>query len=118
MFRSYLKTAIKNVLRDKGYAAINVLGLAIGLAACFLIILYIQQENSYDRFHSQGDRIFRMTSEYSDENGYSDHRAATDMMLAPLLAANFPELQHVVRIQHGFLRMRHDDQVYTERNVH
>ncbi|MGM0532775.1 MAG: ABC transporter permease [Bacteroidota bacterium] len=60
MFRNYLKTSWRNLVRDKSYSAINIIGLAVGVAACLLITLYIIDELSYDRFHENSDRIYRI----------------------------------------------------------
>ncbi len=60
MFRNYLATALRHLLRYKGYSAINVLGLAVGLASCVLILLYVQDELSYDQYHENKDRIYRL----------------------------------------------------------
>lgn len=53
MFRNYFITALRNIIRQKGYSLINILGLATGLACTFLILLWVQDELSYDRFHEQ-----------------------------------------------------------------
>ena len=63
MLKNYLKIAFRNLLREKGYAAINVGSLAIGLACCVLISLYVRDELSYDRFHENADRIYRLVVE-------------------------------------------------------
>ncbi len=60
MFKSFIKVAIRNILRQKAYALINVLGLAIGIACSILITLFIVHERSYDRFHENADRIVRL----------------------------------------------------------
>ena len=60
MFQNYLTIAVRNLLRHKGYSAINVLGLSIGIACCILILLYVQDELSYDQFHEKHDRIYRL----------------------------------------------------------
>ncbi len=60
MFKSYLKVAFRNAWRHKGYSLINILGLSIGMTLCLLILLYVQNEMSYDAFHSKADRIYRI----------------------------------------------------------
>ena len=62
MLRNYLKVAIRNLVRHKGYATINLLGLAIGIACFILISLYVNDEWSYDKHHNNADRIVRVTS--------------------------------------------------------
>ena len=60
MLKSCLKLAFRNMKRHKGYSAINILGLAVGFACTFMIIIFVQHELSYDKFHSKSDRIFRL----------------------------------------------------------
>ena len=61
MISNYLKVALRNLLKHKAYTFINVVGLAIGLACCVLILLYVKDEVSYDRYHTKADRIYRVT---------------------------------------------------------
>ena len=65
MFKNYLKTALRNLGRNKLYSSINIFGLMIGLAACLLIGVYINHELSYDKFNANASRIVRATMEYS-----------------------------------------------------
>ena len=60
MLSNYIKIAIRNLRRQMGYSAINVSGLAIGMACCLLIILYIQDELGYDQYHEHADRMYRV----------------------------------------------------------
>ncbi|GAI23705.1 unnamed protein product, partial [marine sediment metagenome] len=60
MFKNYFKIALRHLKKNKLYAAVNILGLAIGLASCFLIGIYIADELSYDTFHQKGERIARV----------------------------------------------------------
>ncbi|MDX1672745.1 MAG: hypothetical protein R3211_10420, partial [Balneolaceae bacterium] len=69
MLGNFFKTAYRNLSRKKGYSLINLLGLALGLASCLLILLYVQHELSYDRFHPNADRIYRVGYEVSLGSG-------------------------------------------------
>ncbi len=60
MFKNSLKISFRHLKRQKGFTVINLGGLAVGLAACLLIGLYIQEELNYDRFHTKSDRIYRL----------------------------------------------------------
>jgi putative ABC transport system permease protein len=60
MLQHYLKIATRNLLKQKLYTTINILGLAIGLASCVLIILFVMEHLSFDKFHQQADRIYRV----------------------------------------------------------
>ena len=66
MFKNYLTVAICNLMRYKVYSFINIIGLAIGMACCALILLYVQHELSYDTMHSNGDRIYRVLREQGE----------------------------------------------------
>ena len=69
MLKNYLKTALRNLVRNKSFTIINTLGLAIGIACCILIILFVRDEISYDKFHEKHDRIFRVVEKRSNPDG-------------------------------------------------
>ncbi len=62
MLRNYIKIALRNMNRHKGYSFINIFGLAIGMACCILILMYVTDELSYDKFHEKSDRIYRINA--------------------------------------------------------
>ena len=98
MLQNYLTTALRNLLRHKGYSAINVLGLAIGIACCILIMLYVQDELSYDRYHEKRDRIYRL-AESATVAGRPIEAAITPAPWAPVLAEEYPEIERITRIK-------------------
>src|SRR5688572_27520400 len=65
MFRNYLKVAFRNIRRNKLFSGINILGLAVGMACSIFILLWVQHERSYDKFHKNGANIYRLTVEVS-----------------------------------------------------
>ena len=97
MLRNYLKIAWRNLTRNKTNTFINVVGLAMGLAACLLLLTYLQNELSYDAFHAKADRIARVTMEYTAE-GQVGHVAETGTKVAPELARNFSEIEAAARL--------------------
>ncbi|GEP97802.1 ABC transporter permease [Chitinophaga cymbidii] len=97
MLTNYLKTAFRNLARHRFYAAINILGLAFGLAACWLIVLYAADELSFDRYHRHADRIYRVV-QHARWNNNDLHEAPTSAPFAPAMKAEFPEIQEAVRI--------------------
>jgi len=101
MLKSYLKVVTRNLTRYKGYALINIAGLAVGLACCFLILLYVRWELSYDRFYDGAEQIYRVTSRFGDEGSARDG-ANTSYPTAPNLKAEFPEVMEAVRIRRAF----------------
>jgi putative ABC transport system permease protein len=72
MFKSHLKIALRNIIRHKGYSFINIAGLAVGMVCCILILLWVQEQLSYDRFHENTDNLYRVaiTNEARDWHGY------------------------------------------------
>lgn len=98
MIRNYIKTAFRNLLKNKGFTAINVLGLALGLATCLLIVFYVFDELNYDKFNLKADRIYRINNEIKfggNESASADVPAPT----AAALKADFPEIEQVVRFR-------------------
>ncbi len=95
MIKNYITIALRNLLRHKSYSFVNIAGLTIGLTACFLILLYVQDELSYDRFHTNADRIVRVVYEAAATKSGA---AVTSALLAPALEQEFPEIETSVRI--------------------
>lgn len=97
MFKNYIKTAFRNLLKNKGFTAINVLGLALGLATCLLIVFYVVDELSYDRYNVKADRIYRLNTDIKF-GGNSNSYAVSTPPLAAALKNNFPEVEKTVRL--------------------
>ena len=99
MFRNYVRIAVRSLNRHRLYSLINILGLAIGLAAFFLIGLFVRHEQSFDRFHEQADRIFRVVQE-QPENMYlgTNHFAVTPRPLLEALVDEVPGVEASVQI--------------------
>ena len=98
MLKNYLTIAIRNLLRHKLYSLINIFGLALGLACCILVILFIQREYSFDQYHENGDRIYRVWRKITDKNGIINHNDSVSGALGPALAKEFPEIETTVRM--------------------
>ena len=110
MFKHYLIIAVRNLTRYKSYAMNNILGLTIGFACAISILLYVQNELSYDRYHENADRIYRIV-EGSD--------VKTQPLLGPALMEEFPEVERFLRIQGtaGIWLMAYEDKVFYETDV-
>ena len=93
MIRSYLKIAWRNLINNKVYSAINVLGLAIGITTCSLIAMYMMSEMSYDRHYAAADRIYRIAYEVQGEKW-----VAASAPVAGALKKDFPEVEQVTRL--------------------
>ena len=94
MFKNYFKIARRNLMRNKSYAAINIIGLAVGIAVCMVIFIIIQFQTSFDNFHTKKDRIYRVLTEYHHE-GSADVSYGKDLPFPiPLgLKTAFPQLE-------------------------
>jgi putative ABC transport system permease protein len=114
MFKNFFKTALRNLMRNKFYSAINIVGLAIGITACILIMLYVQSELSYDKFHDKADRIYRVNlfAVLSDDD---INQPVTNPPLARAMQSEIPEVEEAVRLT-GFQQpvIRHNDDVFNE----
>ena len=97
MFSSYLKIAFRNLKRQKAYTFINIVGLAIGIAGCLLICLYVINEIQFERCHENGDRIYRVAGELNMHRQV-ERVAALLPPLAPQLVSDFPEIENGVRL--------------------
>ncbi|MFH1942965.1 MAG: ABC transporter permease [bacterium] len=97
MFKNYLKTALRNLKRNVVYSFINVVGLAIGMACCIVIMLFVMDELSWDRFHKNADRIFRITAT-TDVQGREVSYATTNPELSTYIVEEIPEVANAVRI--------------------
>lgn len=97
MLKNYFKITLRNFNRQKTYSLLNVSGLSIGITCAILIFLYIQDELSYDRFHSKSDRIYRVLERFESE-GVGEHSASLPFPTGPTLKNDFPsQIDHVVR---------------------
>ena len=96
MWTNYLKIALRNFRRHKGYSLINIFGLGVGIAGCLLILLFVREELSFDRFHEQTDAIYRLVK-HTDAGGESSVSVEMPPPLGPALEAGLPEVQHTVR---------------------
>ena len=97
MLRNHFKTAWQNLRSHRAYVAINTLGLAVGIAACLLIFLLIQYETSFDNFHKNKERIYRLGSAIKTRDGINYSKASA-FPVAEALRTDYPQLEHVARI--------------------
>src|SRR5947209_10335433 len=97
MLQHYFKTALRNMARQKMYAAITIIGFAIGIAACILIGLYIHHELSYDQNNPKGDRVYRIVGEFKS-NGLSHKSLSFPAPMAKALLNDFPQIEKAARI--------------------
>src|SRR5436190_18094959 len=97
MFNNYFKIALRYLMRYKTYTVINILGLAVGITCCVLIMLFVRSEFSYDRFNSKADRIYRVWEEEKfDDQDFVN--TVTPIPMGPAMKSNFHEVEGMCRV--------------------
>src|SRR4051812_43298615 len=100
MLSNYLKIAVRNLMKYKFISLINLFGLMVGLTCCYLILIYILHEVSYDKFQPNADRVYRVTRSFNNaETGAQSLNLSTVAPpFGPLLKNDFGEIQNVTRV--------------------
>lgn len=121
MIRNYIKVAVRNLLRQKGFSFINIFGLALGITCTALIGMWVSDELGYDRFHNDYDRIYRVTATLPE---LKVHAAVSSAPLALAIKNEIPEVEEAVRItslnrdliQVGDLKFEEKGLIYADSN--
>ncbi|HEV9037032.1 MAG TPA: ABC transporter permease [Puia sp.] len=117
MFKSYFTIAIRTILRHRVFSVINILGLAIGMTAFFLIFQYVRFETSYDRWHTNADRIYRVVPDISTPTGTDSYQGRCPAPVASRLKKDFPEIEEAVRMSPQELLVTAGDRRFQEHGV-
>src|SRR6204780_1331657 len=97
MIKNYFKIAFRSLWRHRAFSFINIMGLAVGMSACFLIFLYVRFETSYDNFHSKADRIYRVVTDTKTPSE-TITQGITSAPIAINVKKDFPEVEDAVRV--------------------
>lgn len=116
MFKNYLKIAWRNLWRSKVFSAINVLGLTIGLTACFFIFLYVRFELSYDQYHSKKDNIYQVICDIKTPSE-TINSGSNPWPFAPNMQKDFPEIATTARLTKGVWLVKYKDATFKEENT-
>lgn len=117
MFANYVRVAVRNLFKHKSQAFLNIAGLAIGIASAIIILLYVGDEFSYDRFHKHADRIYRMNLS-GNWLGDEVNSSTTPPPLADMMLTEFPEVAAATRIfPPGAQVVRHGSDSFTEQSI-
>jgi putative ABC transport system permease protein len=116
MLRNYLKIALRNLLRNKVYSFINIGGLAVGMATCLLITLYVFDEISYDRFNEKADRIYRLDMDIKF-GGLEKSYAVSPAPAGPAILRDYPFIENFVRIRENGVVITKGRETINEHNV-
>lgn len=116
MLKNLLTTAIRHILKHKGYSALNILGLTLGIASALFLIIYVFDEVSYDRYNDKADRIYRVSSKITETDDQFTWIVA-QIPFGPQVVQDYPEVQSFVR----FINMpralfKYEDKEYNEEN--
>ncbi|MCE7065632.1 ABC transporter permease [Dyadobacter sp. CY326] len=113
MFKNYLKIALRNLWKHKVFSFINVMGLTVGMSACFLISLYVNFELSYDAFNTKADRIYRLVTDIKTPSE-TINAGVTSWAFAPSIKSDFPEVEAFTRVSSGSFLVRKGDIKFQE----
>ncbi len=116
MLRNHIKSAIRTLSKNKAFAGINLFGLSIGMACFILIIAYVSRENSYDKYHKNANRIYRIVENMRTDN-QDFYQATTSPPMGPTFAREFPEVENYVRFSNWLFDtyiVRVDEKVFNE----
>ncbi|MBO6623060.1 MAG: ABC transporter permease [Balneola sp.] len=124
MFRNYLKITFRNLWNNKSYSFINIVGLAFGLASCIIILLYVNNELSYDKHHKKANRIARVAS-FIDFSGSYLELATTSAPMGPTLRNDYTEVEDMVRfrprgeflVRSGDVNIKESDIIFSDPSV-
>ena len=97
MLKNYALIALRNLMRNKAYSAINIFGLALGVACCLLLTLYILDEIGFDRHHKQAENLYRIVTEFTSDNDFGKLGTASPP-IAMTMKDEIPEVESAVRI--------------------
>ena len=117
MFRNFLKVALRNLWKNKAFSAINIVGLSVGLAVCLLIVLYVKDELSYDKYNANSENIYRIDADLSF-NGTQFTSAVSPAPLAPTLKKDDPQVIQYTRLRNfGDILIKKDNQNLPNHNA-
>jgi len=119
MIRNYLKSAFRNITRQPFISFVNIFGLTVGLTCCLLIVTYVINERSYDKFNKNADDIYRVTRTfYSADGAESLHLGSVAPPFGPLLQAAFPDIKEITRLYPtGTTALRYQDKLFNEKKA-
>lgn len=116
MLKSYLKIALRNIRKHKGYSLINIAGLSIGMACCILILLWVQHEISYNRFHRNADNIYRIYTDFHYDRGVRQF-SNIPQPVGPEFQKTVPEINLAVRLLDGAATVKHGADIFYEKEI-
>ena len=117
MFSNHIKIALRNLKKRVGYTFINVVGLALGIACCVLILLFVRDELSFDRFHDDAERIYRVSFNGYAPNSPPDRFASVSRPVGRVIREEYGEVEHLVRMNFWNPVVWHEGTYYYDDDV-
>ena len=114
MLKNLVLVALRNLKRDKWYSLLNILGLAIGISFSLLLIFYIIDELSYDRFHEKKDNIYQLVCDRIEKDGIDTKSAIAAMVQGPAFKQAIPEIEEFTRVNHKQTIVKKDNKTFNE----
>lgn len=114
MLQNYLKIALRSLLRSKVHSIINISGLGLGIACCMLIVLFVNDEWTFDSFHTKADRIYRVFGKENYGENQEFFWTTSPFPMGPALKENIPEVERQVRINRMYAQVKVGDKQFTE----
>ena len=118
MLANYFKTAIRNLIKTKLFSIVNIFGLAIGMAACMLILHYVSFEKSFDKFHENGERIYRLRYERTSSEGKTVRFASCTPPAVDFIRGRYPEVEKIARLVRYRAVVSFGDRQFTEERMY
>ncbi|MDB5087816.1 MAG: hypothetical protein JWR09_1810 [Mucilaginibacter sp.] len=116
MIKNYIKIAFRNHWRHKSFSLINIIGLAVGMAACFLIFMYVRFELSYDKFNQNFSQLYRLNTDIKSPNEVL-HWSSVSAPMGPAVQADFPEVKANARIFGASFLVTNKNEKFQENNI-
>lgn len=114
MFRNYLKVALRSLRKQKAYSFINIFGLALGLSCCILILLFVEDELSFDRYHDDAEQLYRLRVERFSAGGEAEYTSTAAAPMLPAALNDLPQVESATRIDERTYLVRKDDLAFYE----
>ncbi|MCJ7524158.1 MAG: ABC transporter permease, partial [Candidatus Aminicenantes bacterium] len=118
MIKNYLLSALRNLKKTKLFTLINVLGLTMGMSACLFILYFVNYEKSYDRFHENSDRIYRLRYERADQDGQAVRFASCCPPAGLRIRELYPEIEKVARLFRYRASVSHAENRFIEERMY
>ena len=113
MLKNYFRIAVRHLLRQSGYAGLNIFGLTLGMVSSLIILLYLNQELSFDNYHKDADKIYRVSTRFTESDGTTDNWVTTQRPLGKTVKETFDEVAQYVRfMSQGRVRLQRNEVSY------